>query len=65
MFIDFATSVAFLTAPIIAFMNHKAMISAEVATAARPSQLMRYWSLTGITVMALFGLVYINFGLLG
>ncbi|MBJ2138137.1 Nramp family divalent metal transporter [Paraglaciecola chathamensis] len=65
VFIDFATSVAFLTAPIIAFMNHKAMVSAEVATAARPSQLMRYWSLTGITVMALFGLVYINFGLLG
>jgi len=63
-FIDFATSVAFLTAPVLAVMNHRAIYAPEVPDSARPSPLMRLWSLLGIIVMGLFGLCYIYFGIL-
>ena len=50
-FIDFATSVAFVTAPLLAIFNHRAMYSDEVPVDQRPGKIMYFWSLTGIVVM--------------
>ncbi|NKB36578.1 MAG: divalent metal cation transporter [Gammaproteobacteria bacterium] len=50
-FIDFATSVAFVTAPLLATFNHRAMYSDEVPPDQRPGKIMQIWSLAGIVVM--------------
>jgi Mn2+/Fe2+ NRAMP family transporter len=62
-FIDFATSVAFLTAPFLAFLNHRAVFSSEVAEQFRPSNIIRAWSVMGIAIMGGFALYYAYYGL--
>lgn len=62
-FIDFATSVAFLTAPFLAFLNHRAMFSSEVAEQFQPSNIIRAWSIAGIAIMGGFALCYVYYGL--
>ena len=64
-FIDFATSVAFLTSPLMAYMNHRAMFSSDVAPEHRPSKIIEIWSLLGILVMGIFGVTFVYFGILG
>ena len=64
-FIDFATSIAFVTGPLIAFLNHRAMFSADVSSAHRPGKIIATWSWLGILSMGLFGVSYICFGILG
>ena len=64
-FIDFATSIAFVTSPLIAFLNHRAMFSADVPSAHRPGKIIATWSWLGILSMGLFGVSYICFGILG
>ena len=64
-FIDFATSIAFVTSPLIAFLNHRAMFSADVPPAHRPGKIIESWSWLGILSMGLFALSYICFGILG
>ena len=64
-FIDFATSIAFVTAPLIAFLNHRAMFSTEVPLRHRPGKITETWSWLGILSLGLFGVSYICFGILG
>ena len=64
-FVDFATSIAFVTAPLIAFLNHRAMFSVALPPAHRPGKIMETWSWLGILSMGLFGVSYICFGILG
>jgi Mn2+/Fe2+ NRAMP family transporter len=64
-FIDLATSVAFLTAPLLAFLNHRAVFSNEVAEEHRPGVAMKTWSQVGIVLMGMFGLYYLHFMLMG
>ena len=64
-FVDFATSIAFVTAPLIAFLNHRAMFSTDLPPAHRPGKITETWSWLGILSMGLFGVSYICFGLLG
>jgi Mn2+/Fe2+ NRAMP family transporter len=62
-FIDFATTVGFLVAPVIAFLNHRIMCSESIAQEARPARWLRYWSITGVTVLTLVSIVYLFFRL--
>ena len=64
-FVDFATSIAFVTAPLIAFLNHRAMFSTALPPPHRPGKMMETWSWLGILSMGLFGVSYICFGILG
>ncbi|MDE0286469.1 MAG: hypothetical protein OXN26_18225 [Gammaproteobacteria bacterium] len=64
-FVDFATSIAFVTAPLIAFLNHRAMFSTALPPEHRPGKIMETWSWLGILSMGLFGVSYICFGILG
>ncbi len=57
-FIDFATSVAFVTAPLLAYFNHRAMYSDEVPLDQRPGTIMRLWSLAGMVVMFSVAVIY-------
>ena len=50
-FIDFATSIAFISAPVLAWFNHRAIHSTEIDPALQPGKLMRAWSMLGIAVM--------------
>lgn len=61
-FLDFGTTVAFLVAPVIALLNHRAVFGPGVPAEARPSRGMWIWSMIGIVAFATFTLTY--FGLL-
>ena len=63
-FVDFATSIAFVTAPLIAFLNHRAMFSADVSPEHRPGKIIEIWSRLGILCLGVFGVSYICFGIL-
>jgi Mn2+/Fe2+ NRAMP family transporter len=54
-FINFATSISFLTAPFIAIINHKAMLSPEIPLEQRPSKFLQTWSVIGVISMFLAG----------
>ena len=53
-FLDFGTTVAFLAAPVIALLNHRAVFGAAVPEALRPGRGMWIWSLVGIVALAMF-----------
>ncbi|WP_426369550.1 NRAMP family divalent metal transporter [Pseudocolwellia sp. HL-MZ7] len=65
VFIDFATSISFTTAPFIAILNHKAMISDEIPVEHRPSFLLQLWSVIGIITMFAAGGYFLYMKLLG
>lgn len=59
-FIDLATSIAFLSAPVIAFFNHRAMFGASVPADQRPGAFMKTWSIGGIVLLSAFALWFLN-----
>ncbi len=61
-FLDFGTTVAFLVAPVIALLNHRAVFGPGVPPELHPGRGMWVWSVIGIAAFATFTLVY--FGLL-
>jgi len=58
MFIDFATTTSFSFAPLIAFLNHRAMTGREIPAAMRPQGLLRLTSLSAIALLAAFAGFY-------
>jgi len=64
-FVDFVTSLAFLTAPVLAFFNHRVITS--VRGKDRPAPYLLHWSRAGIALMGLFaaGYLFLVFGVLG
>jgi len=57
--IDVATILSFLTAPILAFMNHRVMHASDLPTDARPEPWLTRLSIAGIIFLSLFALGYI------
>jgi len=60
-FIDIATTLGFLTAPVYAILNHRAMSSADVAPEYAPTKLLRRWSIFSIFVLAIVSLIFVYF----
>ena len=58
-FIDLTTTLGFVMAPIYAFLNHRAIVGAEVPQAYRPSRGLRLWSLGSLVILALASIVYL------
>ena len=58
VFIDLAASLAFFTAPFVAFFNHRAMKSSEISSNFYPSIIMRIWSVGSIFFLALAAVLY-------
>ena len=62
-FIDFITALGFLTAPVVAFMNHRIMFFGEIPQDRQPPEWVRYWSIAGTSVLALIFPIYLYFRL--
>ncbi len=64
MLVDLATTLSFLTAPALAWLNHRAMFGDEVPAIHRPGARMRAYSWAGILFSAAFALffLYVRFG---
>ncbi len=62
--IDLATTLSFLTAPILSVLNHRAILADEVPADFRPGRKMVVFSLASIAVQSVFALWYlwIRFG---
>jgi len=58
-FIAWVTSMGFVVAPIFSFLNHKAMFGPQVGAANRPSELLRYWSISTIIILSIVGLMFV------
>ncbi|MDR9366218.1 MAG: Nramp family divalent metal transporter [Balneolaceae bacterium] len=57
--IDLATTMSFLTAPVLAFMNHKLIHQPEVDEQYRPKSWLYWLSVSGIIFLTLFALIYL------
>lgn len=57
-FVDFGTTVAFLVAPVIAILNHRAVFGAAMPMDTRPGRGMWIWSTIGIAAFMTFTLTY-------
>jgi len=62
-FIGFVTTVGFLVAPVIAYLNHRIMLNEPLAQAARPPAWLRNWSAASIAVLTLVSVAYLFFRL--
>jgi Mn2+/Fe2+ NRAMP family transporter len=58
-FIDFATSVAFISAPVLCWFNHRAIFSNEIEPDLQPGKFLHTWSLLSIFIMLSVALYYI------
>lgn len=59
MLVDLATTISFVTAPVLGFLNLKAMTSAHVDKKFQPSFVMRVLSWTGLVVLSAFAIYYL------
>ena len=57
--VDLATTLSFITAPALALLNHRAMVSAAVPEESRPGTAMRVFSWAGIIFWALFAVWFV------
>ena len=53
--IDFAAGISFATAPFIAYLNYKAVTSADVSDEVRPGLILTVWNYIAIAVFTLVG----------
>ena len=58
--VDLATTLSFLTAPVLAWLNHRAVSGPEVPEVLRPSRGLARYSATCVVLMAAFALIYLR-----
>lgn len=60
--VDAATTLSFLTAPLLAILNHRAVFGEEVPVDLQPKPYLRWWSIIGIVLMTVLavGWLYLN-----
>ncbi|BFM06829.1 NRAMP family divalent metal transporter [Halioxenophilus aromaticivorans] len=59
-FLDFATTISFLGAPMLAWINHRAIFNSDVEASQQPGPVIKYWSVAGVVVMILFSVLYLS-----
>ncbi|MEQ8493323.1 MAG: divalent metal cation transporter [Gammaproteobacteria bacterium] len=57
--VDVATVLSLLTAPVLAWLNHRAMISDVVPASARPGAALRAWSWCGIAISLVLAIYFV------
>jgi Mn2+/Fe2+ NRAMP family transporter len=57
--VDVATTLSFITAPVLAFMNYKVVTSKHMPESTRPQRWLRIWAWIGMVFLTLFTLFYI------
>jgi Mn2+/Fe2+ NRAMP family transporter len=63
--IDVATIASFLTAPMLAAMNHRAVTSLRMPIEHRPGRWMRLWSWVSIAMLSCFAVFYVVYRIMG
>ena len=63
LMVDVATTLSFITAPVLAFMNYRVITSKHVPEDARPGFWLRLWAWAGIIFLGIFTLFYIGWRL--
>lgn len=58
--VDFATTISFLTAPVLAYLNIRVMGSAEIQASFQPTPFTKWVSYIGLFVLVIFSLAYIG-----
>jgi Mn2+/Fe2+ NRAMP family transporter len=61
VFINLSTTAGFLTAPVVAFLNHRVISSASVAVEHRPPPWLKMWSACGVAVLTGTSIAYLYF----
>ncbi|PKL95885.1 MAG: permease [Gammaproteobacteria bacterium HGW-Gammaproteobacteria-8] len=61
--IDFTTTVSFLSAPVIAWLNLKLLTGPNTPASARPGRAMRIWAWSGFGFLTLFSLIWVGWRL--
>jgi Mn2+/Fe2+ NRAMP family transporter len=59
LLIDLATTLSFLTAPVLAFINHKLIHQPEIPNEFRPKPWLYWLSISGIIFLTVFALIYL------
>lgn len=62
-FIDFVTATGFIITPIIAAFNHVIIFSNDISPEERPSQLLKIWSYSTITIFTTVTILWLYFQL--
>jgi Mn2+/Fe2+ NRAMP family transporter len=57
--VDFVTTVAFLTGPVLGYLNLRVMTSAQVPAEHRPGPAMRAFAYSGLVVLTLVALAFL------
>ena len=57
--IDIATTMSFVTAPVLAFLNYKAVTSDEISEAYQPKKGLRIYAIIGLVFLTLFSLAFL------
>ncbi|MDT8392294.1 MAG: divalent metal cation transporter [Bacteroidales bacterium] len=57
--VDVATTLSFITAPVLAFMNYKVITAKDIPEEARPGLLLKIWAWIGMIFLTVFTLFYI------
>ena len=58
-FVDLATTLSFVTAPILAFMNYKVVTDKHMPTEAKPKLWLRIYAWIGIFFLSMFTIIFI------
>lgn len=57
--VDVATTLSFITAPILAYLNYKVITSKLMPAYAQPNKFLKIWAITGIIFLTAFTIFYI------
>lgn len=57
--VDVATTLSFITAPVLAFLNYKVITSKHIPKSAQPGTGLKIWAIAGIVFLTAFTLFYI------
>lgn len=63
--VDLATTLSFLTAPVLAIINYRVVTSAQMPPAARPGFAMRVFSIASIFFLSAFSIAYLVWRIVG
>jgi len=57
--VDLATTLSFITAPVLAYLNYRVITNKDISTQYQPARYLKIWSVIGIVFLTVFTLFYI------
>jgi Mn2+/Fe2+ NRAMP family transporter len=59
LLVDIATSLSFVTAPVLGFLNFRAVTGKNISPENRPGKVLRILSFTGLVILSVFAIYFI------